>query len=243
MARFVLVHGAYGGAWCWEPVTPALEAAGHAVETLDLPAAGDDATPVEEVTLERCVDRVCAVLATRAEPAVLVGHSMGGVVITQAAASCPDRVASLVFVCAFMPSDGQSLLDLTRLPEGEDDMIQANIVVKGDPPVGYLSEEATAEAIYSCCTPEQAAAAVARRRPQAIAVFEAPVRADDGVLVAIPRSYVFCGRDQSIPPALQRRMIREHPCRQVIEIETDHAPYFSATDELTAALLEFAGDR
>ena len=61
---------------------------------------------------------MCDVLASRPEPAVLVGHSMGGVVITQAPADCPDRVASLVFVCAFMPANGQSLLDLTRLPEG-----------------------------------------------------------------------------------------------------------------------------
>jgi pimeloyl-ACP methyl ester carboxylesterase len=243
MARFVLVHGAYGGAWCWEPVTAPLEAAGHTVETLDLPGAGDDETPVEGVTLESCAERVCALLAQRSEPAVLVGHSMGGVIVTQAAARVPELVESLIFVCAFMPSDGQSLLDLTRLPEGKDDMIQANIVVEGDPPVAFLAEEATAEAIYNCCTPEQAARAVARRRPQPVAPFETPVRIDDAVLASIPRSYVVATRDQSIPPALQRRMIREHPCRQVVELDTDHAPYLSATDELVAALIELAAVR
>ena len=85
------------------------------------------------------------------ERAVLVGYSMGGVVITQAADRCTDKVAHLVFVCAFMPSNGQSLLDMTQLPES-DDQIQANLTIEGDPPVAILSAEATAKAIYNDCT-------------------------------------------------------------------------------------------
>lgn len=240
MARFVLVHGAFGGAWCWEPVVGPLEAAGHTVETLDLPGGGDDQTPIGEVTLESCADRVCAVLAQRQEPAVLVGYSMGGAVITQAAANCPDRVESLIFVCAFMPADGQSLLDLTRLPEGKDDMIQANLVIEGDPPVAVLSAEATAAAVYNDCSEEETAWAVARRRPQPVAPFAAPVRIDEAVLASIPRSYVLTTHDQSIPPALQRRMIREHPCMNVVELEADHAPFLSAKNQLVSALVELA---
>ncbi len=62
------------------------------------------------------------------------------------------------------------------------------------------------------------------------------MRIDEAVLASIPRFYVLTARDNSIPPALQRRMIREHPCLKVIELETSHAPFFSATDELVAAL-------
>jgi pimeloyl-ACP methyl ester carboxylesterase len=239
MARFVFVHGAFGGAWTWEPVVAPLEAAGHTAETLDLPGGGADTTPLEEVTLDSCAARVCEVLASGSQPAVLVGYSMGGGVITEAAGRCQDRVARLVFVCAFMPGDGQSLLDLTRLPEGADDMIQANIVVEGEPPMASLSEEATAAAVYNCCTPEQTTQAVARRRPQAVAVFATPVRVDER-LAEIPRSYVLTKQDNSIPPALQRRMIAEHPCERVVELDTDHAPQLSATDELVAALIDFA---
>ena len=238
--RLVLVHGAYGGAWCWTRVVGPLEAAGNTVETLDLPGAGDDRTPVEEVTLEACAARVVDVLARSDEPALLVGHSMGGVVITQAASNAPERVASLAYVCAFMPANGQSLLDLTRLPEGQNDMIQANLVVEGDPPVAFLPPEATAAAIYNRCDAETIAWAVERRRPQPVAPFATPVAIDDAILAAIPRSYVFTAYDQSIPPELQRRMIAEHPCRKVFELEADHAPYFSAVDGLVDALLELA---
>jgi pimeloyl-ACP methyl ester carboxylesterase len=240
VSRFVLVHGAFGGAWSWDPVVGPLEAAGHTVETLDLPGGGDDRTPVEGVTLEACAERVCAQLRERPEPAVLVGHSMGGVVITQAAANCPDRVASLIYLAAFMPANGQSLLDLTGLPEGRDDQIQANIVVEGDPPVATLPAEAAVAAVFNCCSPEQAAASVAKHRPQAVAPFATPVAVDDDAMASIPRSYVFTAQDQSIPPALQRRMIAEHPCRRVIELDTDHSPQVSATTELVAALDELA---
>jgi len=236
VARLVLVHGAFGGAWCWEPVVAPLEARGHTVETLDLPGAGDDQTPVEGVTLASCAARVCDVLRSRPEPAVLVAHSMGGVVATQAASDCPERVAALVFVCAFMPANGQSLLDLTHTPEGQDDEIQANLVVAGEPPVATLTPEATRQAIYNRCTEEQAEWAIERRRPQPVAPFATPVAVDEEALARIPRSYVLAEHDRSIPPALQRRMIREHPCREVVELDADHAPYLSATDELVDAL-------
>jgi pimeloyl-ACP methyl ester carboxylesterase len=240
MARFVLVHGAFTGAWCWEPVVEPLEAAGHTVEAFDLPGGGDDRTPVAEVTLSSCAERVGSVLARRPEPAVLVGHSMGGAVITQAANDCPDRVASLVFVCAFMPANGESLLDLAHLPESND-LIQANLVIEGDPPVASLSAEATADVVYNGCTSEQTAWAVARRTPQVVATYAAPVRVDDEALAKIPRYYVLAEQDRAMAPALQRRMIRDHPCELVFELSADHSPYLSATDELVAALLSVAG--
>jgi pimeloyl-ACP methyl ester carboxylesterase len=240
VARFVLVHGAFGGAWCWEPVTAPLEAAGHTVEAIDLPGHGEDETPVADVTLAAYADRVCSTLTARPEPAVLVGYSMGGVVITQAAGRYPEQIASLVFVCAFMPSNGQSLLDLTKLPEGAGDQIQANLTIEGDPPVARLSDEVTARVIYNDCTSEQAAWAVSKRHPQPVAPYTTPVEIDDAKLASIPRSYVLTKRDQAMPPALQRRMIREHPCERVFELDADHAPFLSATDELVAALLEVA---
>jgi pimeloyl-ACP methyl ester carboxylesterase len=242
MARFVLVHGAFGGAWCWEPVIGPLEAAGHTVDALDLPGSGNDETPVADVTLDAYADRVCATLAERHEPAVLVGYSMGGVVITQAAQECAERIASLVFVCAFMPSNGQSLLDMTRLPEAAGDRIQENLTIEGDPPVAVLSAEATARVIYNDCTSEQAAWAVSKRRPQPVAPYTTPVHIDDSKLAAIPRYYVLTARDQALMQPLQRRMIREHPCERVFELNADHAPFLSATDDLVAALLEVAGE-
>lgn len=236
MARFVLVHGAFAGAWCWEPLTKELEARGHTVETLDLPGSGDDRTPASEVSLDLYADRVCALLSERPERAVLVPNSMGGMVATQAAARYPDQVAGIVYVAAFLPQDGQSLLELTQLPEGADDQIQANLVMEGDPPVATLSPAASLDAIYLECSDEVAAWAIAHQTPQPAGPFVQPVSIPEGAFDHIPRSYVLCTRDRSIPPALQRRMLETAGITDVVELDTDHAPHLSKTEELAAAL-------
>jgi pimeloyl-ACP methyl ester carboxylesterase len=164
MARFVLVHGAFSGAWIWGPLADRLKAAGHEVAAFDLPGLGEDKTPASEVTLDRCAGRLCEVLAAGSEPAIVVGNSMGGVIATQAAARCPERVAALVYATAFLPKNGQSLLDLTKLPEGAGDQVQANITIEGDPPVATMPAAASRQALYSFCADEVAAWAIAQQR-------------------------------------------------------------------------------
>jgi pimeloyl-ACP methyl ester carboxylesterase len=239
IARFVLVHGAFGGAWVWDDIVGELERAGHSARAFDLPGSGDDPSPVADATLDNYARRICEVLAEEPEPAILVGHSMGGVAITQAAARCRERVAMLVFVAAFMPQDGQSLLDLTRLPEGAGDQVQANITIDGDPPVATMPPEARA-AINFRASDEQIQRSIELHRPQPVEPFGAPVSIPAGALDGLPRAYVHCTEDPAIPPPLQLRMIRENPCVDVVEIDTDHSPQLSATAELLVALGRFA---
>jgi pimeloyl-ACP methyl ester carboxylesterase len=237
MARFVLVHGAFAGAWAWGPLKERLEAAGHTVDTFDNPGMGDDRTPVPDVTLDACVERLCDVLRSGDEPAIVVPNSMGGVITTMAAARCPERSAGIVYVAAFLPVDGESLLDLTNLPEGADDQIQANIVVEGDPPVATLSDEASVDAMYRSCSDDVAAWAVEHQRPQPVAPFDTPVSLDDqAAFDAIPRCYVLCTRDRAIPPPLQRLMAQRGSCMEIIELDTDHSPHLSMTAELAEVL-------
>ena len=242
MARFVLVHGAFSGGWIWEPLAKRLRAAGHTVEAPDLPGSGDDQTPASGVTLDSCAARVCETVRKSSQPCLLVGNSMGGLIATQAAARCPEQVAALVYVAAFAPHDGQSLLDLTRLPEGAGDQVQANIVIEGNPPVATMPAAASRDALYGSCPVDVAAWAIARQRPQAVEPFASPVSIPPGILAGIPRYYVLCRRDRAIPPELQRRMSREAGCASVIELDTDHTPHLSAPAQLADALEQFAKD-
>jgi len=243
MARIVLVHGAFGRAACWDRVTPGLRSAGHDVEAIDLPGQGDDPTPVEELSLDRYAERVCEVLAG-GPPAVLVGHSMGGMVITQAAARRPSLVARLVYVAAFLPWDGMSLIDMTQLSEAAGDSVQANLVVEGDPPVATMPPETVREALCHCADDEAAAWAASVRGSQPVVPFTNPAALGGpgaDAFAALPRAYVMCLQDRAIKPALQRRMLETAGCEPVIEIDTDHSVWASRPDELAAALNRIAG--
>jgi pimeloyl-ACP methyl ester carboxylesterase len=248
MARFLLVHGAMGGAWVWERVISGLEAAGHEARAIDLPGQGADTTPLAEITLYRYADAVCDALDDDGGATLLVGHSMGGMVITQAASQVvggsPKRLAGLIYVSAFLPEPGQSLLDITRLPEAAGDSVQANIVVAGDPPVATMPPEAAPAALYHCSTEAQIAWAMPQRGSQPVIPFTQPFTParDTAAFDALPRAYVTCLQDRAIKPALQRRMFTAAGADPVIEIDTDHSPWLSATEELVAALDRIAGE-
>lgn len=231
MSRFLLVHGAFSGSWYWQPLVAPLQARGHAVETIDLPGHGEDRTPAEEVTLDAYAQAVATALAA-GEPAVLVGHSMGGMVVTAAAAKAREHVERLIYLTAFLPREGQSLQMLASYAES-DDAVQRNMVV--EPPVAWLTPEGAAEALYSRCSAEQIAWAVPLNQPQPLAPMGEPVQLGGGI-DEIDRYYVSCTEDRAISPALQRRMVADSPCKEFVEIVADHSPFLSATAELADVL-------
>lgn len=236
MARFVLVHGAFVGGWCWEPLLPLLDDLGHEASAPDLPGAGADQTPVADVTLDSCAERVCDVLAATEAPAIVVGHGLGGMVITQAAAFSPERIACLVYLAAFLPRDGQSLLDLTQLPEGADDQVQANLTIEDRPAVGTLTPKELAHALFNRCTQRQLDWALERTRSQPLAPFLEPAHLGPGAFDPARRVYIRCAQDHAIPPALQRRMTDDNPCAEVHELDTDHSAFLSRTSQLARLL-------
>jgi pimeloyl-ACP methyl ester carboxylesterase len=106
MSTFVLIHGAFHGAWCSNKVTPSWSRQGvHKVVALDLPGHGGDQAPAAEVTLEAYADRVVEALDAHPEPVVLVGHSLSGTVISQVAERRPEKINKLEYLCVqLLPS-------------------------------------------------------------------------------------------------------------------------------------------
>ena len=114
MTTYVLVHGAYHGGWCWKHVANSLRNAGHEVYTPTLTGLGERAHLINpEIGLDTHVQDILGLLEYEdLHDAVLVGHSYGGMVITGVAEKCPERLAQLVFLDAFIPANGQSLIEL-----------------------------------------------------------------------------------------------------------------------------------
>ena len=237
MARFVLVHGAFHDASCWSRLKKDLEARGHRVEAIDLPGHGADKTPLEQVTLDLYADKVTDVVMADSEPTILVGHSMGGMVVTQAADNIVAKggnLAQVIYIAAFLPRNGQSLVDLAGQPEGAGDMVQANVVVEGEPPIGRLATEHSVAAFYGDLDPAEATKMAEGLQAQPILAFVMPVHITDDR--PLTRRYVVTTKDKALPTPLQRKMSQETACAEVVDIDSDHSPFLSHEPELLEIL-------
>jgi pimeloyl-ACP methyl ester carboxylesterase len=117
MAHYILVHGGWHGAWCWDKVVPLLQAAGHHVYTPTLAGLGEQAARLTpEIGLDTHIQDVVNLIETKdLQQVILVGHSYSGMVITGVADCVPGRIAHLVYLDAFVPHDGQSVADIAPL--------------------------------------------------------------------------------------------------------------------------------
>lgn len=230
---FVLVHGAWHGGWCWEKLAPLLEERGHRVVAVDLPGHGGDGTPVSEVTLAAYADHVAGALDEQSEPVVLVGHSMGGAVISEAAERRPEKIKLLVYLTAFLLPNDRSLTETAQTDE--ESIVFPNADVDEERGVITIHADAAQEVFYADCPQEDVERAVGRLIPQPLAPFATPVGVGEA-FGRVRRAYVECLQDRAIGPATQRRMYTELPCETVVSLETSHSPFLSAPEELAGHL-------
>ena len=229
MSTYVLIHGAWHGAWCWKNVTPLIEKEGHKVVAPDLPGHGKDTRPIAEITLQAYTDRVCQILDEQSESVILVGHSMGGVVITQTAEYRPEKIKKLVYVTAFLLQNGEFLLQHTW-PDTEA-LVLPNLIMSEDQSYATVKEEALKEAFYADCSDEDVEFAKSRLVPQAAAPFATPVSTTEENFGRVPRAYISCLRDKAISPSIQEKLYKALPCEKVISMDTSHSPFFSAPEK------------
>lgn len=231
MATFVLVSGAWHAGWCWERVVPLLEARGHTAIAPDLLGMGPDNTPLRDVTLARWADQVADVIRARAEPVILVGHSRGGIVISETAERVPDRVAFLVYLAAFMiPAGGTLLGATTRGGQG------ASVLEHDADNTTTVPAERVGPTFYNITTPELVARAASLLTPEPMVVFTTPLKLSDERYGRVPRAYIECTEDRAVPLELQRAFQERLPCEVVETLHTDHSPFYSAPEDLVMAL-------
>ena len=222
---FLLVHGAFHGAWCWERIVPELAKLGHTGLPIDLPGHGADPTPIAGVSLEANAERIVCHLRAATEPVVLVSHSLGGMPATQAAAIEPDKVAQLIYVTALVPADGQRMADL---PQRADDDPVGNYLLH-DEPAGVFTflRERARETMYGRCDELVAASAVARLEPESRRAAAGRVRLRFDPLASIPAAYVQCLYDRAISIERQRAICRARSVQLIRMLDADHSPFLS----------------
>lgn len=234
MADFLLIHGSCHGAWCWRDVIPALAALGHSARAIDLPGHGQDRTPVADVTLEAYAR---AILDAVEAPVTLVGHSMAGFPITLAAQMAPEKVARLVYVCAYVPVPGLSLADMRRA--GPRQPLLEAIEVAEDGATFTFRPEKVEEKLYHDCPPGTVAYALAHLGPQPILPQATPIPALDR-WAGVEKHYILCEEDRAIPPEYQDSMSAAFAPGNVTRMPLSHSPFFADPAGLARRLHEIA---
>jgi len=237
---FFLVHGAWLGGWCWETLRKLLEAEGHTVITPDMPGHGEDRLPIEEQNLEKYARAVEALTGPLNGPVILVGHSFGGMITSQAACYIPDKIKKLVYITAFLPRDGQSCDGIMKsvAPTFREKRVASghDFILSADGRTSKVAPDSCADFIYNDI-PRRAALAIAERLgPEANAAQKQAIVLSDK-FNGIPKAYVRCVLDQVIDIRLQDKMVAETYCGEVYTLETGHCPFESAPRKLADILL------
>jgi pimeloyl-ACP methyl ester carboxylesterase len=232
MSTYVLVHGACFGGWCWDKVIPLLKEAGHSVVAPDLPGHGQDRRPIAEITLDAYTGRICEILDSLDESVILVGHSLGGAVITQVAEYRPGKIECLVYLAAFLVPNGQSLAQAAATNMGS--LLEADVNLEQ----GFVTfkEECLKEALFNDCSDEDMRWAKALLVPQAIAPQVAPVSTTAANFGGVPRIYIEALQDRAVTPAFQKEVYTTWPFQQVLTLNAGHLPFFSTPEKLTEQL-------
>ncbi|WP_407569822.1 alpha/beta fold hydrolase [Deinococcus altitudinis] len=228
---YVLVHGALLGKWSWDRVAPALQRAGNTVITLDLPGHGDDKTPQDKVSLANYRDAVIAAIGNRTN-VILVGHSFGGVVISEVAEAIPQKIGKLVYLGALFPQNGESASALAGSDKGS--LFGKYVMPSGA--VLNFAKEGVRSVFCNDCSAADLALVQSRPRSEPAAPFGTPVKLS-AAFAGVPKAVILTGNDHAVSLGLQVRTAARAGVNEIYFIDSGHLPFSTQPLKLTNILL------
>jgi len=234
MSKFLLVHGSGHGAWCFEKLVKELQNKNHIAEAIDLPGHGKNKIPIEDVTLQKYSSEI---LKSLNGPTIVLGHSMGGYPISLAAETDPTFIEHLIYLTAFVPEDGKSLVEMRNKIKQYP---LTSIIKKTEDGLGfYIPEKYQKDVFYNDCSKHDINSAAKNLCVQAIKPQNTPIRLGTN-FAKVSKSYVSCLDDRTIPIELQKNLSRSIPKENKYEINSGHSPFFSKPAELANILERIA---
>jgi len=237
--RFVLVHGALHGSWCWLKVIPFLESMGHSVLAVDLPGRKGRGRPGWGLTLNDYIDDLTTTVDGEPGKVVLVGHSLGGMSIAGVAERLPQKVERLVFVTAWVSMQGQSLAQLHRSNTGS--LVERGSRVSLVRGQVRANPQGFREVYCADCSDEDFEWAYRQLVPESARPALSGVHLTNSRFGSVPSTYLCCTDDRALTLAQQQRMLESIGCQHVITLQSSHSPFLSIPRQLADALHEAAG--
>ncbi len=231
--NFVLVHGTSHGGWCWVRVADRLRAHGHRVFTPTLTGVGERSHLMStQIDLDTHITDVANVIKWEGlHEVVLCGHSYGGWVISGVAEQVEDRIASIVYLDAFMPEDGQRGID-TQSPGSRDAVLAASKSGEASRPAGSASryglEGADLDWVDSLLT------------PQPIGVSLQPIKITGARDRIARKAYILATGYNNPPFVAAHGALKHDPSWRLFELPCHHGVMIEMPAELAQILLDVA---
>lgn len=231
---YVLVHGAWQGAYSWKQVKAELEKKGNKVVLVELPGNGEDQTDPGKITMDTYSAKVIEAVSAQHGKVVLVGHSMGGMVISATAEAVPEKIERLIYVAAFVPKNGESLGSLG----GGDQQSELGKFLKPEGASLDISDHSQiARLMCDDGTDAVKQELTAKYRPAPIIPFSNPVALTSKNFGGVVKSYIRTTKDLAIGINLQNQMIKDAAISDVHDIVSSHSPHLSMPKELSGMLI------
>ena len=239
---YLLVHGAWHGAWCWKKVVPLMTHKGYKVVAIDLPSHGSDTTNVNSITFSDYVNKVTETANKVEGEVILVGHSMAGTVISQAAEVLgKTKVYKLNYLDAYLPKNGESVRSLARmiessLPKDTTRLTIGNgLIVSEDRKSSIFKPEVADILFYHDCNQQDKEFAHKNMNRQSFAPLGTPVNVSDSIYGAIPKYYILCTESKDLDKSILPTRVK---CEKVIKLKSSHSPFFSKPRQLVKMLIQ-----
>jgi pimeloyl-ACP methyl ester carboxylesterase len=235
---FVLVHGAWQSAYVWTAVKAELERKGNKVIVVDLPAHGADNTPASSVSINSYRDKIISVIENLTGKVILVGHSMGGVVVSAVAEKMPERIEKLVFIGAFIPQDGQSLLDLAF--QDKSSLLGPNLIPSADHLTLDVNKDKLTDIFCQDASETMKKLVITNYKPEPAIPFADKVKITPAAFGSVSKYYVFTGKDQAISLELQKQMVKAAGITKTYTVDTGHSPFLSMPEKVSEIFIEIS---
>ncbi|WP_300600927.1 alpha/beta fold hydrolase [Niabella sp.] len=242
---YVLVHGAGHGAWCWKKIIPVLEANGYQAVALDLPSRGSDPSKLANITLIDDVKRVTDIANATDGHVILVGHSSGGVIISQAADLLgAKKVDKLIYLDAFLPQNGESVFSLAeKIGQNKEGPSVAKqempaperFLFTEDKKSFKWNPELVQQLFYHDCSQEDITFAQKNLTWNSVASIATPVNVSDDSYGVIKKYYILCAEARDLDKS---SMVTNVQCEKVYKLPSGHSPFLSMPGKLVDILIE-----
>jgi pimeloyl-ACP methyl ester carboxylesterase len=233
----VLVHGAWSDSTAWNMVTPVLKAKGFDVVKVSLPGHGEDNTPFPSITLKSYVDAVEGAIGDK-KNITLVGHSMAGVVISQVAEDMPGSIKKLIYLSAYLPANGQSLLDIATKDAGS--LVGKHLQIDKEKASAGIAKEGTVDIFVADASKNIKNKFSAGVKSDPLIPFATPVTLTDARFGTIVKVYIYSINDHAISYATQQSMVNKIPGVKTYSLKSGHTPFLSMPGKVASILIKEA---